>query len=42
MKKEMYNFDFEINDISAFDLANALWDLIGENMPYIDEVSTTV
>jgi hypothetical protein len=33
--KEMYNFDLDLNEMSSFDLTNALWDMIGENMPEI-------
>jgi hypothetical protein len=33
--KEMYNFDFEMKEHSSFDLTNALWEMIGENMPEI-------
>jgi hypothetical protein len=37
MTKEMYNFDFDLNEMSSFDLTNALWDMIGESMPEIAE-----
>lgn len=33
--KEMYNFNFDLNELSSFELTNALWEMIGESMPEI-------